>query len=52
MEKEATSKLTENKDVVEQWLVDSLKGQNKSKLFGLIKIQYHKMKSIKHGSFI
>jgi hypothetical protein len=51
MEKEATSKMTKNKDV-EQWLVDSLKGQNISKLFGLIRIQYHKMKSIKHGPFI
>lgn len=51
VEKEATSKMTENKDV-EEWLVDFLKGQNISKLFGLIRIQYHKMKSIKHGPFI
>ncbi len=29
VEKEVTSKMTKNKDVVEQWLVDSLKGQNK-----------------------
>jgi hypothetical protein len=52
MEKETTSKTIENKYVVEQWLVDSLKGQNISKLFGLIRIQYHKMRSIKHGPFI